>query len=306
MRLKCLSPPFSHSATTPAPQTMITRLFARLRPLSRASGRVVLGRWYGKSAIDYGQLVLSRDLFQANKQMTSSKKVPYQGPNPQLYGSSCDSQYLENSQRINELFENYKEFPSIIINRASAIQTFIGPEFKLLPIELASVVYGLTNVIVSMEEETPLEKGQSVFPRSTANYHSSTLRAMGKSLFQLHLQLSVVFNHSNKHLTTPSDDLATRLNIIDNQAEIICGFMSRHFMYSSIEPFKSVKYDKDPDIMSSRKKEIHDATCVGGFYTLLGLLSVKFKKQKVIDDILYGKVLNGPNGIIDLAKKRFM
>lgn len=284
---------------------MITRLFTRVRAPAGDPGRV-LGRWYSKSIIDYGQLVLSRDMFKANKLITSTKKVPYQGPNPQLYGGSGDSQYLDSGQRINELFDNYKEFASIITNKASAIQTFIGPEFMLLPIELTSVVYGLTDIIVSLEEETSLEKGQHVFPRSTANYHSSTLRAMGKSLFQLHLQLSVVFNHSDKHLTTPSADLATRLMIIDNQAEIICGFMRRHFMYSCIEPFKSAKHDEDPEIMASRYKEIRDATCVGGFYTLLGLLSVKFDKQKVIDDILYGKVLNGPNGIIDIAKKRFM
>lgn len=286
---------------------MIVRLSRRLRLLGV--------RWSSRSAVDYGLIVLARDLFLANKLITSTNKVPLQGALSSIFDRSVkeiESGYAAGTTdggRLQNLLENSKEFPSMVNKKAHAIQSFLGPEFSLLPTELACVIYGLSNVRVNIGEEPAGQNQdpQCVFPESAiTSYDSNSLRKIGKSLFQLHLQLSVVFNNNTKHLTVPSTELAHRLRIVEGQMGLICDFMKRHFMYSCIEPFKAANFDKDHLVLTSRMEDIHDATAVGGFYTLIGLLSVKFDKQKVIDEVLYKKVLNGRNGIVELATKQYI
>lgn len=283
--------------------------------LHRKSKFTFSTRYFNSKAKCYldSQIVLNRDLYKANRQINSNKKIAFRGPKPSVFDRSAadfESKYLDPTglgDHILEFSEYDKDFQSAITERAQSIQTFLGEDFNLLVEEQACIIFGLFTFPVQFEEIDEFKNPQTLFPRMNALiYTSDRFRILGKSLFELHLNLATIFENG-RYLSLPANEVAHRLHLTNNDT-LICNFMRNHLLYDSIQPYRGtfragLRDVSDPEIrqeINLLSEKIHDKTCVGSFYTLLGLLAMKYDKTEVIDKILHKKILNGPSGIIKL------
>lgn len=268
-------------------------------------------------------LILSRDLYKENTRIISYKKIPYEGVKPSFYGRAAtefESEYLDRkglgNTRILEILEVDKDFESRIASRTEHIQKFVGDEFPLSLKEKLSILCGLSNfpLILEQRDQTNRYKSDKVpnnscseklFPNlaESEEYTTEKLRCIGKSIYDLHIGLSTIFA-DEKYLSLPSDSLEQTMNLFNDDRRILPLFMKRNFIYDCILPYQGTMrcgMIHSSEKHTKRKMKIQDATSIGSFYTMIGLLSVKFNKENVLNKVVYGKIINGRAGLVTLA-----
>lgn len=276
----------------------------------------------GRNFVD-SALILSRDLYKENTRINSYKKIPYEGLKPSFYrraASEFESEYLDRkglgNTRILEVLDVDKDFESRIAPRTEHIQQFVGDEFPLSLNEKLSILCGLSNFPLIFEQRgknnvSKTDKisnnstGEQLFPNliEGEEYTTEKLRNIGKTIFDLHLGLSTIFA-DEKYLSLPSDSLEQTMNLFNDDREIIPLFMKRNFIYDCILPYQGTMrcgMIHSSEMNKKRKVKIQDATSIGSFYTMIGLLSVKFNKEDVLKKVVYGKIINGRTGLVSLA-----
>ncbi|CUM51507.1 uncharacterized protein AC631_01891 [Debaryomyces fabryi] len=276
----------------------------------------------GRNFVD-SALILSRDLYKENTRINSYKKIPYEGLKPSFYrraASEFESEYLDRkglgNTRILEVLDVDKDFESRIAPRTEHIQQFVGDEFPLSLKEKLSILCGLSNFPLIFEQRgknnvSKTDKisnnstGEQLFPNliEGEEYTTEKLRNIGKAIFDLHLGLSTIFA-DEKYLSLPSDSLEQTMNLFNDDREIIPLFMKRNFIYDCILPYQGTMrcgMIHSSEMNKKRKVKIQDATSIGSFYTMIGLLSVKFNKEDVLKKVVYGKIINGRTGLVSLA-----
>jgi len=249
-------------------------------------------------------VVLTRDLFLSSGKLNSSNKVNYDGMKPGFYQRSAtdfESQVVERrgigNNRILERLQLDKHFPQTIASRLQPIERFVGEEYPLSTIEKISIICGLSNF--SLEIPSPNNKHK-------VYVETDKLRQYGKSTLDLHLNLETVFTNE-KFLSSSIYELNHDIELFENSSMIL-RFMKNNLMYNATIPFKgSMKLGKitNQEVDKVTKEKILNATSIGSFYTLIGLLCTKFNKQEVIDNVVLGKILHGPNGLINIATSEF-
>lgn len=276
----------------------------------------------GRNFVD-SALILSRDLYKENTRINSYKKIPYEGLKPSFYrraASEFESEYLDRkglgNTRILEVLDVDKDFESRIAPRTEHIQQFVGDEFPLSLNEKLSILCGLSNFPLIFEQRgknnvsmtdkiSNNSTGEQLFPNliEGEEYTTEKLRNIGKAIFDLHLGLSTIFA-DEKYLSLPSDSLEQTMNLFSDDREIIPLFMKRNFIYDCILPYQGTMrcgMIHSSEMNKKRKVKIQDATSIGSFYTMIGLLSVKFNKEDVLKKVVYGKIINGRTGLVSLA-----
>lgn len=268
-------------------------------------------------------IILNRDLYKSNAQVNSSKRIPYLGPEPSFYlrsSTDFESKYLDSkglgNNRILETLELDKDFELSIQPRTDHIQAFLGDDFPLLLNEKLGILCGLSNFPISIKgkekntvtsSETKFNKDcpQKSFPHLSTDqeYTTEKLRSLGKVIFDLHLGLGTFFS-KEKYLSLPLNDLEHSMNLFRNERLIIPQFMKRNFVYNCILQYRGTM--RSGVIHASKEYEetrakLQDVTSIGSFYTMIGILSVKFDRDEVVQKIVYGKIINGPRGLINIA-----
>lgn len=274
------------------------------------------------NVVDSG-LILSRDLYKENPRINSHKKIPYQGVKPSFYrraATDFDSEYLDRkglgNNRILEVLDLDKDFESKITPRTEHIQQFVGEEFPFSLNEKLSILCGLSNFTLVVEQKAEdgaylSDKTSSSFPsqglfpevRTGEQYTTEKLRSIGKTIFDLHLGLSTVFT-DEKYLSLPSESLEQTMNLFNDERKIIPLFMKRNYIYDCILPYQGTTREgliHSTEKYTEKKRKIQDVTSIGSFYTMIGLLSVKFNMEDVLNKVVYGKIINGQSGLVTLV-----
>ena len=268
-------------------------------------------------------LILSRDLYNENPQINLHQKIPYHGVKPSFYRRAAkdfDSEYLDRkglgNNRILEVLDLDRDFESKISPRTEHIQQFVGEEFPLSLNEKLSILCGLSNFSLVLEQRRKDDgslsdktlynfSSQRLFPKvkTGEEYTTEKLRSIGKSVFDLHLGLSTVFA-DEKFLSLPSEKLELTMNLFNDERKIIPLFMKRNYIYDCILPYQGTTRGgviQSTEKYTEKKRKIQDVSSIGSFYTMIGLLSVKFDMEEVLDKVIYGKIINGQGGLVTLA-----
>lgn len=257
--------------------------------------------------------VLTRDLF---LQSTNPRPSSYYSRSTTDFESDLDG--IQYNQNIIENLHD-PEFQDLLRARTSHLQSFLGEEFSLLFEELACTVCGLANMSIlparneilddSLAQDSlktlipPLTLGS---PFSRVLMQQDTLREVGKRFFVMQAQASTTFADVG-HLTTHHRELELSLMVLDNTDGLVCDFMKRNSLYDVVIPYRGAQ--SAGSVPAEQAKEfrtiIRDQTCVGSFYTLLGLLVSKFGSAVVRDGFWNSRVLDPNLGIIKIATDHY-
>lgn len=264
--------------------------------------------------------VLSRDLFLQNS-----------NPKPSYYPRSTTDFVLERegAQHNVNVVENLHdpEFQTLLHPRTNHIQSFIGDRFPLLFEELTCTVCGLANMtfLPARNTETTASASNSditeslnpplnspskpldhVSPFARVLVQQDTLREVGKRYFVMQAQASTTFADTS-HLATHHRELELSLMVLNNSDGLVCDFMKLNSLYDVVIPYRgvhsagSVPFDQAKEFRAI----IRDQTCVGSFYTLLGLLLSKFGSELVREHFWNTRVLDPNTGIIKIATDNY-
>ncbi|KAK6463438.1 hypothetical protein DFJ63DRAFT_334973 [Scheffersomyces coipomensis] len=254
--------------------------------------------------------VSSADLYLCNTKANSKARVTYDGMKPSFYSHSSidfNSQFIDrkglgNSKHILQVLEEDPDFEEFLNKRTDPIQSFLGDKFPLSLNEKLSIMCGLTNLELDFDNGDETSSRQNNFSTSKVSYETDTLRVLGRSFISLNVKLQTVYM-DERYLSSPSGDLAEELDLFHNSDIVVTEFMKRNLLYKAVLPFKGVsrlgpRYRMQ---FGDMREKILDATSVGSFYTMVGLLCKKFKKEDIQEEILMGKIINGNLGLIQLA-----
>ncbi|CUM67468.1 uncharacterized protein PRCAT00005164001 [Priceomyces carsonii] len=256
------------------------------------------------------RLILSNDLYFQNPRLNKGIKAPFDGPFPSPYSRSLvdfESIFLDwtelGSNKILEEVNIDKELRQKLQPSVDSIQEFIGERFNLLFNEKICVLCGLSNIMLDIDSTSTAEINTNFPNRRTI--HSTKLRSVGKYLFELHMKLCAVFSNHN-YLSLSSEDIKYNLSVFKDETFLITEFMKKNSIYNCIIPYKGAM--KNGPIYSletyeNARSKIRDETCVGSFYTLIGLLNTKFDHEMVTEDLIDKKIMKGPSGIISIASE---
>lgn len=304
---------------------MLSKTYRGFQPRTRLAGKALLSYTADKveNSIVDSRLILSNDLYKSNPQINSLKKIPYYGTKPSFYRrSTIDflSEYLDpqgpGDNRILEVLDLDVDFETSILPRTDKIQKFVGDEFPLTLHEKLSILCGLSNFSLTFQkeskdcEDSEISKNpspQRLFPASDLmhgnEYNTEKLRLVGRAIFDLHVGLGTIFINEN-YLSLPSENLEQTMSLFNDERAIIPLFMKRNYIYDSVFRYRGAM--KSGIICSGKEYEetklkIQDVTSIGSFYTMIGILAVKFNKEDVLAKVVYGKILNGQTGLINIA-----
>lgn len=267
-------------------------------------------------------LLLKQDLYEENQKLNSSYKIPYEGRKPSFYERNQTDfipQYFEKgvgNRRMLNLMDHDQDFANLIESRTEPIQKFLGHNFSLLPREKLSIICGLTNIELEflqiLKDRDSSESTNSIInlnhSPSLLNHSSSLLietdklRKIGKSKVDLDLSINTVFI-SQKYLSTSTAEIDHNLKLFGDYDVIIPEFMRKNLMYSCILPFRGAMRDGPVHSLEeyeATKEAILNRTCMGSFYTMLGILYVKFDRE-MVGKLVTEKFVNGNLGLVNIA-----
>lgn len=134
--------------------------------------------------------------------------------------------------------------------------------------------------------------------------HSDKLRYMGKRMVKLHLDNNTVFI-GNRYLSLPLIDIERDLDLFSDDSDLIPRFMRQNNLYQAVIPYKGTMrmgpFASKENYEKMRTK-ICDVTSVGSFYTMIGLLHIKYPHADV-GNFIRKKIVEGANGLVSIASK---
>ncbi|ODV80286.1 uncharacterized protein CANTADRAFT_5934 [Suhomyces tanzawaensis NRRL Y-17324] len=229
----------------------------------------------------------------------STHKIPYEGIRPNIYQRSnydFDSQYTgpdDGGMNIMALLEQDRNFEMEIRPRTESLQKLVGTEFDLTIRERLVILCGLSNLRVSFED---------AIPGSQIVYESSRLRQMGQTIIKLHLSLQTVFTDES-FLSSSGEEVEQDVDFFEKAEEfMIIEFMKKNLVYNNVVPFQGAMRHgpiHSQQKYTDRKKRIRDKTSIGSFYTMVGLLHVKYL-DRVLESVIINKIINGSSGLVNI------
>lgn len=188
---------------------------------------------------------------------------------------------------------NEPEYEARLRERASVIQSFIGVALPLLLPESISILCGSSNMDVWISKSQGAQETDNSILVS-----QDRLRQVGRNFFNLQCSVSAIFT-DEYHLSSSSVEIEQALLIFSEKDRLVAKFMDRHALSICLINFRRQRKMKQGIRRSSRKDD-SDRNAVNSFYTMLGLLVMKFGSQKVVE-YLWTKIFDSPSGILKLA-----
>ncbi|QFZ27465.1 hypothetical protein EJF18_30436 [Clavispora lusitaniae] len=245
------------------------------------------------------EAVSTRDLF-----LESAHVFAGRPQTPSLFARSATdftSLYLDgepHNENISESLRLDPAFQNLLEARTSHIQNFVGPRFPLSFADLLCVACGLANMSVSCSSSASALENVSI--------QQSTLRAVGKRYFLFQAQTCTTFADMG-HLSAHHKELEHALSLLDDSPRLICDFMKQNSLYDAVIPYRGAHAAGPVSAEEAKRLRslIRNQTCVGSFYTLLGLLTTKFDKDAVREHFWNSRVLDPNTGIIRIATDNY-
>lgn len=196
---------------------------------------------------------------------------------------------------------NEPAYEERIRERVSVIQGFIGDGFPLLLPEAISVLCGSSDMDVWISKLD----GSKGLTSSTNDILVSQdrLRQVGRDFFDLQCSVLAIFT-DEYYLSSSSVEIEQALLIFSERDKLVAKFMGRHSLSVCLVPFRRRRKSKQRVLRLSTMTEDRNRNAVSSFYTLLGLLVVKFGSQKVVENLWKDKIFDSPTGILKLATER--
>lgn len=251
------------------------------------------------------ETVLTRDLFLLHPQVNTVDKVSYTGRKPSFYSRIVTDYRSENEMNgnkyrnayIRETLEHDSHFKKHLESRAARIQNFLGPEFKLSFQDLLCILCGISSMTVDLASEK-FTVSNTVF--SNLHVEHDRLRDMGERFFNLHCISSTVFSDTT-HLTASHMELEHSLDCLDDRKLLIIDFMRKNNLYDCLIPYRGATsglpiQQKDYETL---RDHIKDDTAVASFFTMLGIINVRFGTQRVLNGFWYPVIMSSDKGILD-------
>lgn len=283
-------------------------LGGRLIPIRRVSTKL------SSLNLNFQDIILNQDLYRENKGRDFKNGSFLDRRNCTIIKTSNRNQCLGQvahkmitvDQEFHEEVEELKVDP--IMER---IQHFVGDEFPLLTEEKLCISWGLSNIRIYYVPERNIKSRKEIkkFPHRPAREEFCTekIRDIGRKVFDLHWKLSTIFSNEH-HLSSSSEMLAETSHVVDNNREIIPLFMTANSLYDCVRGYRGAMKGgviKNFSKYLKVKAEILNSTSIGSFYTLIGILYIKFGQQG-LEKVIYPKIIGGARGITSIAMKELM
>ncbi|KAG2734161.1 hypothetical protein G9P44_002167 [Scheffersomyces stipitis] len=256
-------------------------------------------------------MISSEDLYLLNSKMNSAKRITYDGIKPSFYDRSAidfESDFfhrcgLGNNTVLSHL-HNEQDFEARISPRTDIIQRFVGTQFPLSLEEKIGILCGLSTFHLDIRLQA-VDERRITFPTDRVLIETDRIRAIGKHALKMLLDVETVFMNE-RYLSSSTKDIFDSLDFFNNEQGVIPEFMKRNLLYNCILPYRgAMKFGRiaDETTYAQVKAGILDRTSIGSLYTMIGLLTIKFDRQKVRESFLLKKVIHGGLGIINLTSE---
>lgn len=201
--------------------------------------------------------------------------------------------------RLKEILASQgSDYEKALKRRTDKVDAMLGAKFKILTKEAVSILCGLSEAQVVQDlEGTDLHK---------VIHETEKYRQIGESVYGLTRDTLLIFGDL-QHLSTSSEELEDLLRQFNNDLNVIPQFMKNCLLYDVVITARGVMrpYKCTQEEAEKRAIRLRDHTAIGSFYTMIGLLVVKYGKEKVVEEFLVPKVFNGDNGIINIITQNF-
>ncbi|RCK66301.1 hypothetical protein Cantr_02033 [Candida viswanathii] len=171
--------------------------------------------------------------------------------------------------------------------KSATIQSYIADfDLALNPSELLCVAHGLTDMLVPI--------GHNV-------YGTSTLRALGRLRFRFCLLRNTIFVNE-RYLTASEVEVREDIAAFVNN-EVVYEFLRWNglHLFSLLNRELLILKDLPNEEFKERKAMLWEKTAIGSFYTMLGILLVKYEEARV-NNLITNKIITGKRGIIDIVQ----
>lgn len=224
----------------------------------------------------------------------------YQNIEKWVQPANGDFEWAHNKKYV-QLWERLLSDPNFELRlqeRVSIVRRFLGDEFPLLLPELIAILCGNSHLEVwvsTLTTDTPKDKtcNNMFIPQER-------LRQLGRSFFDLSCSVSLVFT-DQYYLALSQHELEVTLKQYLDRDRLVKTFMTRHSLNIGLVPFRRKPKIKSPERRNQIKTSDLDINCIGSFYTMLGILLVKFGQKKVREDLWQDKIYGSPSGILKIA-----
>lgn len=235
--------------------------------------------------------VLNRDLFLKNIALNSTKKhLNFVAPS-KFTTAFLDGPSYPVYSNILERLNLDADMESLLQARCNRIQEFLGLAFPLLFRELLCIICGLSN----MDIDTHTLPAGSEYGNTTIK--QDVVRSLGTRFFELHCILGTIYADLH-HLSQSAEELENSLELFTDSTALALHFMKLNSLDKCVVPHRgahSAGFIENPE---SVRKAILDKATVASFYTMIGVLVVKFGSREVLRSFWQQKILSSSSGIM--------
>lgn len=278
------------------------------KPAFRRCYRIAIRGYLKHTGID-PLLVLANDLHHGVGTIHSHDK---EGVIPSIISQKTDSPNSKNAFILQSEADTHRKattslliaklesdsrYAQFLKPRIQKIRRFVSPEFPLLDKECLAVICGRSVIDLKLQDKNSTSEG--------IVYSSDKLLALGSTTLEAYMALATLFTDEG-YLSLPSDELQP-LHEIFCDKQLIPEFMIKNLLYECLIPYRGAMRQGRiyiPEELTVAKKQIMNETAIASFYTLIGILCVKFDQRIVARSLIIPTILHGQRGLIQLATER--
>lgn len=227
--------------------------------------------------------LLSNDLYLTRLEISNKRKSNHQLRQAPSYTSPFPGSRVKRDA-VDKL-DLWLQDDSVFKLKAQPMLSYIDG-FDLNLNEIICITNGLTNM--------DLKIGDNI-------YHTRLLRKLGCAKFKFCLLRNTIFIN-DKYLTSSQVDIHEDLRLF-HSSEIVFEFLkwNRLHQFSLINRELLINEKLPSDEFKAKRADLWKKTSIGSFYTMLGILLIKYDEQ-LVNDFITDKVITGKRGIIDIVK----
>lgn len=238
---------------------------------------------------------LSRDLYEASHHHITGNPKPIalfpRALTEEPIDIRRDPKHMKHSRIKKALEDSNFKAEKLLNHRVEKLKQIVGSDFTILSEEAICILCGLS------DSRTKLEDSKVV-------YEGWQFRKLGESVYRTTRDSLLLFSDV-QHLSTPSEDLEDLLKQLGDDKVILPLYMKGILIYDLIIPYCGAgRISTEESETKEINETIRDATSIGCFYTLLGILVLKYGKERVVEEYLVPRVFNGNSGIIQHISQR--
>lgn len=184
--------------------------------------------------------------------------------------------------------------------RTSVIQQFVGDRFPLDFHQCLAILCGPSSGEIKFTKQRP--DGNILEPEET-RMGQDRVRKLGQAFFDYQC-LHLAIYSDLLYLHTPDSMLRRTQRLLANSTSLVLEFMSLNALDLAVIPYKGLRRNYTPKQALFHRQKIRQQSTEASFYTLLGVLIVKFGSQTIRDEFWDSKVFGSGTGLLKIALNR--